>query len=115
MFLGALLLVNSPLPELRILPSTALAVTLPFAIITTFLVAIILQARANKVITGSAGMIGEIGVAHTALAPTGKVFVHGEFWSATSSAPLEAGAPIRVTDVQGLTLMVDPAPDAKKN
>jgi membrane-bound serine protease (ClpP class) len=115
MFLGALLLVESPLPEMRIHPGTALGVTLPFALITMFLVTLVIRARANKVITGSAGMIGEIGVAHTPLAPAGKVFVHGEFWSAVSSTPVVAGTRVRVVEVQGLALRVEPAPDVQES
>jgi membrane-bound serine protease (ClpP class) len=108
MILGALLLVDSPLPELRIHLSTAVGLALPFAIITTFLVSLVIRARASKVVTGAQGMLDEVGVAHAALAPGGKVFVHGEYWDAVSSAPVEAGARVRVTDIQGLTLKVEP-------
>jgi membrane-bound serine protease (ClpP class) len=108
MILGALLLIQSPLPELRIRLATAVGLTLPFAIITVFLLSLILRARKSKVVTGTVGMVDEIGVAHTALTPTGKVFAHGEFWDAVSSAPVEAGARVRVTDVEGLVLKVEP-------
>jgi len=108
MTLGALLLIDSPVPELRIHLSVALALAIPFAIITVFLVSIIIRARANKVETGSAGMIGEIGVAHTALDPQGKVFVHGEFWTAVTASPVAPGGRIRVTGVEGLALRVEP-------
>ena len=54
MVLGALLLVNGP-PEMRIHLSTALAVALPFAAITMFLVSIVIKARHNKVLTGVGG------------------------------------------------------------
>lgn len=108
MILGALLLVSSPLPEMRIHLSTAVGLALPFAIITTFLVSLVVRARANKVVTGAVGMLDEIGVARTALAPAGKVFVHGEYWDAVSSAPVEAGAHVRVIEVCGLTLKVEP-------
>jgi len=108
MILGALLLVDSPLPELRIRLGTAIGLTLPFAVITVFLLSLILRARASKVATGAAGMIDEIGLAHTALAPSGKVFIHGELWDAVSSAAVEAGARIRVVSVEGLTLKVEP-------
>lgn len=109
MVLGAMVLIDAP-PELRIRFSTALAVALPFAFITTFLVTLVLRARANKVVTGAAGLVGETGSAHTALAPAGKVFVHGEFWDAESSAPVEKGARVRVIAVDGLRLRVEPAP-----
>lgn len=108
MILGALLLVEGP-PELRIRLSTAVAVTLPFAVLTIFLLNLVLRARASKVVTGEAGMLGEIGVAHAALHPEGKVFVHGEFWDAVSTAPVEAGARVRVLAVEGLRLKVEPA------
>ncbi|MCE5308315.1 MAG: nodulation protein NfeD [Acidobacteriales bacterium] len=107
MVLGALLLVEGP-PEMRIHLGTAIGVTLPFALITVFLVSLVLKARANKVVTGEAGMIGERGVARTALEPEGKIFVHGELWDAICSTKLDAGARVRVVDVDGLTLRVEP-------
>jgi membrane-bound serine protease (ClpP class) len=107
MLLGALLLVGGP-PELRIRFSTALAVTLPFAVITMFLLSLVVRARARKVITGATGMVGEIGVARTALAPEGKVFVRGEYWDAEATAPVAEGARIRIVAVEGLKLKVEP-------
>lgn len=109
MVLGAMLLIEGP-PEVRIHLSTALGVALPFALISAFLVTLIVQARRNKVVTGSAGMIGEFGFAHTALVPAGRVFAHGEYWDAVSSAPAEAGVRVKITQVDGLTLRVEPVP-----
>jgi membrane-bound serine protease (ClpP class) len=107
MVLGALLLVNGP-PEVRIQLVTALAVALPFAAITMFLVSVVVRARRNKVLMGPAGMIGEIGVAETALEPEGKVLVRGEYWDAVAGAKIPAGAQIRVKAVSGLKLNVEP-------
>jgi membrane-bound serine protease (ClpP class) len=109
MILGALILIDSPLPEMRVRLSTAVGLALPFALITTFLLTLVIRARLSKVITGEAGMLGEVGVAHTALTPAGKVFVHGEYWDAVASAPVEAGARVRVTAIDGLKLKVEPA------
>ena len=52
------------------------------------LLSLVVRARRNKVVTGSEGMIGEIGTAVTPLAPEGKIFVHGEYWNAVSTAPV---------------------------
>ncbi len=109
MVLGAMLLVESPLPEMRIHLGTALSVALPFALVTSFLLTLAIRARRSKVRTGARGMIDEIGLAYTPLAPSGKVFIHGEYWNAVSSAPVETGARVRVTEVEGLTLKVEPA------
>ncbi len=107
MVLGALLLVEGP-PEVRIRLGTALAVTLPFAAITVFLLSLVIRARANKVITGASGMLGEIGVARTPLQPAGKVFVRGELWDAEAAVAAAEGARVRIIAVDGLKLKVEP-------
>jgi membrane-bound serine protease (ClpP class) len=108
LILGALLLINGP-PEVRIHLSTALAVTIPFALITMFLVSLVVRARANKVVMADGGLVNEIGEARTPLAPAGKIFVHGEYWDAVSTAPVDAGAGVRVIAVDGMKLRVEPA------
>ena len=107
MVLGALLLVNGP-PELRIHLSTALSVTVPFAAITLFLLTLAVRARRNKAVMSNGGLLNELGQARTALAPAGTVFVHGEYWQAESSAPVEAGADVRIVSIDGLKLRVEP-------
>lgn len=107
--LGGLLLVDGPIPEMRVRLVTALAVSIPLGMITAFLMSIAVRARRNKVVTGQQGLIGEVGVAETALSPSGKVFVHGELWDAVATVNLPAGERIVVRQVDGLTLRVDPA------
>jgi len=107
MVLGALMLIDGP-PEMRIHLVTALSVSIPFALITMFLLTLALRARRNKSLMGGEGMIDEIGQARTALAPGGKVFVHGEYWDAESSSPVESGAQVRVVAVEGMKLRVEP-------
>jgi membrane-bound serine protease (ClpP class) len=115
MVLGALLLVDAPIPELRVSIITALAVTIPVALITIFLVSLVLKARASKVTTGSQGLIGEIGIARTPLAPEGKIFVRGELWNAVSLVEVPLGERVVVRDVDGLLLKVEPAKSADRD
>lgn len=105
--LGGLLLVDSPIPEMRVHLATALAVSIPLGVITAFLMTIALKARRNKIVTGAQGLVGETGVAQTALSPQGKVFVHGELWDAVAPAPLPVGRLVVVRKVDGLTLEVE--------
>jgi membrane-bound serine protease (ClpP class) len=112
--LGGLLLLDAPIPEMRVHLVTALAVSIPLGVITVFLMSIALKARANKVVTGVQGLIGEVGMAQTALAPRGKVFIHGEIWDATSSANLSPGQLVVVRRVEGLQLQVDPATSVER-
>jgi membrane-bound serine protease (ClpP class) len=108
--LGGLLLVDSPIPEMRVRLWTALAVSIPLGLITAFLMTLALRARRNKTVTGAEGLVGETGVAQTALTPRGKVFVHGELWDAVSSVTVPAGQLVAVRNVDGLTLGVEPLP-----
>ena len=93
---------------MRVKLITALAVSIPVGVITVLLMSIALKARHNKIVTGVEGLVGEVGVAQTALSPRGKVFVHGEIWDASSRAPINAGQSVVVRKVDGLELEVEP-------
>jgi membrane-bound serine protease (ClpP class) len=106
--LGGLLLVDSPIPEMRVHLLTALAVSIPLGLITAFLMTMAVKARRNKVVTGVEGLIGETGIAQTPLSPCGKIFVHGELWDAVSSIGVDVGQSVVVRRVDGLLLQVEP-------
>ena len=108
MVLGAVILVNGPIPEMRVRWATALGLALPFSAITMLLLTLVVRARHNKVETGAEGMIGKVGSAVTDLSPSGKVFVRGEYWDAVAVSPAPAGAPVRITGIDRLTLTVEP-------
>src|SRR5579863_3166438 len=109
MVLGALLLVDGPIPEMRVRWVTALSVSIPLGLITAFLMTIALQARRSKITTGEQGMVGEVGVVQSPLMPSGKVFVHGELWNAVAPSLIEAGRNVVVRRVEDMTLHVEPA------
>ena len=64
--------------------------------------------RSRPVVTGREQMVGATGEALDAFGETGRVRVHGEVWNARSGRPVEAGAKVRITNVEGLTLDVEP-------
>jgi len=113
MVLGAMILVKSPWPEARIHLPTALSVALPLGGITVFLLSLALAAKRRKAVTGEAGMIGLVGVAQTDLDPAGKILVRGEIWGARASARIPQGARVRVREIEGLTLVVESAPETR--
>src|SRR5579871_3691422 len=108
--LGGLLLVDSPIPEMRVHLLTALAVSIPLGFITAFLMGIAIRARRNKMVSGAQGLIGESGIVQAALSPRGKVFVHGELWDAVSTqdGDIAAGQTVVVRRLDGLVLQVEP-------
>jgi membrane-bound serine protease (ClpP class) len=111
MVLGAVILVNGPIPEMRIRWSTAIGLALPFSAITLLLLSLVVRARRHKVETGVEGMIGATGSAITELSPEGKVLVRGEYWDAVALRPVTRGARVRITAVDKLKLTVEPVPD----
>lgn len=106
MVLGATLLVEGP-PEMRIRLQTALAVGIGFGLVTLLLISLVVKVRRRPVTTGAGGMLLETGVAYTELNPTGKVFIHGEYWNAQAGQPIAQGLPVRVTAIDGLCLKVE--------
>jgi len=105
--LGGFLLVDGPIPQMRVKIWTALAVSIPLGAITVFLMSIALKARRNKVVTGEQGLIGAVGEARTDIDPEGKVFVLGELWNAHARSRVGMGEPIVVKKVEGLELEVE--------
>jgi len=112
MVIGALLLVDGPIPQLRVKLWAALAVAIPMGAITVFLMTVAFRARRNKVVTGEQGMIGEIAIVCVALTPSGKVFVQGELWDAVSPVNADAGSKVVVRQVENLVLHVEPVHEA---
>jgi membrane-bound serine protease (ClpP class) len=108
MVIGALLLVDGPIPELRVKLWAALAVAIPLGAITVFLMSIAMKARRNKVVTGEQGMVGEVAIVCATLNPGGKVFVQGELWDAVAPTTVEAGGKVVIRRVENLVLFVDP-------
>jgi len=107
MTIGGLLLVDGPIPEMRVKLWTALSISVPLGAITVFLMSIALKARRNKVVTGKQGMIGSVGEARTDIDPEGKVFVQGELWNAHAPSRVQVGEHVVVRKIDGLELEVE--------
>jgi len=110
--LGSLMLIDSPFPSLRV----GLQVVLPAAVfvgaVVIFLLTRVLRVHRTTPITGAEGLINEVGEVSRALDPIGKVFVHGEYWDATASAPIPVGRAVRVVRIDGKRLVVEEAASA---
>jgi membrane-bound serine protease (ClpP class) len=113
LFLGSMMLVDSPLPELQVGWRLIVPVTLSLSGIVLFLVQLAVKAQRSRAVTGDSGMLDEVGRALTPITPgsVGRIQTHGEIWTATAVEPINAGEPVRVVAVKGLLLTVrrDPA------
>jgi membrane-bound serine protease (ClpP class) len=110
MMLGAMFLIRSPLTSGGVSLGVALAATLPFALITVFLMRLVLRSRSWKSTTGREELIGEEGIAISGLpaGTEGMIRVHGELWQAVSPRAVSEGKPVRIRSVEGLKLHVEP-------
>ncbi|MFQ5772434.1 MAG: nodulation protein NfeD [bacterium] len=111
MILGSLMLVEQPPNNFQPVLSISMSLIITFVAITAaffiFAFSLAFKTHLKKVTTGTAGIIGEKGVAQTKISPEGKVNVHGEIWKAMSDQKIKKGEKIRVVSVDGLTLKVE--------
>ena len=113
MLLGALFLIRSPFTAGGVSLGTAIGVTLPFAVLTIFLMRLVLRSRKWKQVTGREEMIGAEGIVIEPVGnghdgPEGLIRIHGELWRALSAHPVAEGKPVRVLRIDGLKLYVEP-------
>jgi len=105
--LGSLLLFDTPAADFgvdRSIVFTAVATVGSFVLAISYLV---FRSQKAKPTLGKEGLIGEIGEARSKLAPTGRIFVHGEHWSAEADGgAIEIGERVRVVGYDGMRLKV---------
>jgi len=108
LIVGSMILIDSPLPELQLNLRLVAPIVVGLAAIAMALARLALAAQRQPPVTGTAGMLGEIGEALTAIAPDhpGRVAAHGEIWQATASEGIPERTRVRVTGVNGLMLTV---------
>ncbi|HTW80242.1 MAG TPA: nodulation protein NfeD [Terracidiphilus sp.] len=105
---GMLTLVAAPVPEMRVNPLIAIAISAAFGVITVLLIRIAVRARRRKARIGADALIGARATAMEPLGPAGHILVEGEIWQAVASQPLPAGAPLTVVGHDHMVLRVEP-------
>jgi membrane-bound serine protease (ClpP class) len=106
LFLGSLMLIDSPTEYMRISLSVIIPAVLVSAAFFIFAVTKAISARLTKPTTGKEGIIGETGTVVVSLAPEGKVSIHGEYWNAMADQPVEKGEKVQVIGATNLILKV---------
>ncbi len=111
MILGSLMLIEQPPDDFGNVLSISIKLIVIVAVLTAgffvFAVSMVVRTGRKKVTTGSEGIIGEVGIAQTRLAPDGRILVHGEIWKASCDAPVKKGEKVRVVSVENLSLKVE--------
>ena len=107
--IGSIMLIDLPTSWLSLSWESIVGVALFSIIFFLGVLSYAIRAQLTKVKTGREGLVGEKGVARTDLAPSGKVFVHGELWDARSEKPIRAGEQVVVVAVKDMSLTVEKA------
>ncbi|MHB8158664.1 MAG: NfeD family protein [Desulfocucumaceae bacterium] len=108
MFIGSVMLFNSPDPALR----ASLQVIIPVVLVTAafFVIGVWLSIKTlrTKPFSGDKGLLGQEGDARTLVNKDGgKVVVAGTHWSAWSETEITEGSKIRVVETKGMVLKVE--------
>ena len=82
---------------------TAVATLGSFVLVVSYLV---FRSQQSKPTLGIAGLIGEIGEVRGKLSPSGKIFVHGEYWNAQADSEIDVGEKVEVVGHEGMSLKV---------
>lgn len=105
---GALMLVDAEVPGMEI----SLAFVLPLAAASALAMAGIggfaLRARRRPVVSGTEALVGGTAEALDDFEGKGWVLAFGERWQARGEGPMKRGERVRITAVDGLTLVVQP-------
>lgn len=111
---GLLVLFNSGTPEfVRLSIPAAIAIAVFTAAFFVFILTFALRAQQAQPITGSQGMMGQIGTARDTFMADGALYrgsilLKGEIWQAASSQAIEFGDDVRISQVQGMKVQVEP-------
>ena len=105
--LGSLMLFDSrSAPFARVSYDVLIPVVLITSVCCVLIVYLAIRAFSRKPTTGREGLTGEIGISKSAIDPEGKVYVHGEYWDASSDEAIPEGTPVKVVEVKDSKLKV---------
>ena len=108
-FLGVLMLFNRAPAGYHLPMSWIVATTVLTAVFFIFVAGKGIRAQFRPVQSGKETMLGQTVKALSRIdTQGGKVFIEGENWNAVCETPVEAGQPVEITGIEGLTLKVKP-------
>jgi membrane-bound serine protease (ClpP class) len=107
MIIGSLMLFESPAPFIKLSLYLIIPTVIVSALFFTVTIGLALKAWKRKPLTGTEGIVGLEGVAHTDITSEGGMaLVNGEYWSAMSDQPIKKGEKIKVISISGLKIKV---------
>jgi membrane-bound serine protease (ClpP class) len=112
--LGSLLLFDTANSDLTVDRSIVFAAAGTLSAYMLLVGYLVLRTQKRKATVGLEGLVGEIGEVKVALNPGGRIFVHGEYWSAEAEEQIAVGEKVRVVGFDGMCLKVDKVPPGRQ-
>ncbi|TDJ15996.1 MAG: nodulation protein NfeD [Gammaproteobacteria bacterium] len=111
--IGSIILMDTDIEGYGV--SMPLVITVGVAAAALFTATVLLAVRQRKrpIVSGREEMIGARAEALESFSETGQVRAHGEIWSARASQPVVLGQSLRIMDIDGLILEVEPLREEK--
>jgi membrane-bound serine protease (ClpP class) len=106
--IGSVMLLDNEVPGYSIAWQLIAAMALAGALVLLAIVSFAVRARRRPVVSGVEGLTREIAEAVEDFDRQGLVRVHGELWTAVSAQPVRAGQRLRIRQVDGLVIQVEP-------
>lgn len=104
--LGSLFLFDTPDSDIAVDRGIIFAASLAVGTFMFVAGSLAVHAWRRPVASGLEGLQGEIGEVRTRLAPHGKVWIHGEYWTAESDEDIEVGQKVQIVEVDHMILRV---------
>ena len=106
--LGSFLLFDTPNSDLTIDATIVYTAVATMAALVLAIGYLVFRSQKAKPTLGMDGLIGEIGEVRAKLSPSGKVFVHGEYWNAQTQTDgqIDVGEKVQIVGYDGMNLKV---------
>jgi membrane-bound serine protease (ClpP class) len=106
--LGSFLLFDTPNSDLTIDGTIVYTAVATMASLVLAIGYLVFRSQKAKPTLGMDGLIGEIGEVRAKLSPSGKIFVHGEYWNAQTQTDgqIDVGDKVQIVGYEGMNLKV---------
>ncbi|MCP1726803.1 membrane-bound serine protease (ClpP class) [Natronospira proteinivora] len=113
--IGSIILMDTDVPGFGIPLPLIATVSIIGGLLTFSIIGFALRARQSPVVSGHEEMIGLIATAREDFTESGQIWVRSEIWRGRSSRPVSKGDKLRVVDIDGLVLQVEPLDNEDQN